>query len=85
MLRTNYGHKQEQLKKATSQRIEELKKKKEIEEYGKVRRQKELKREVFKTLTKMKKVEEKKAAKGGKGGKGGKEGKVGKEGKGGKR
>ncbi|XP_034238787.1 ribosome biogenesis protein BMS1 homolog isoform X2 [Thrips palmi] len=72
MLRTNYGHKQQLAKKATSARIEELKKKKEIEEYGKERRQKVLKREVFKTLTKMQKVEEKRAAKGGKGGKKGK-------------
>lgn len=66
MLKTNYSHKQQQLKKATHERIESMKKQKEIEESRKMKRQKELRQEVFRTLTKMKKVEERKAAKGGK-------------------
>ncbi|KAK3932873.1 Ribosome biogenesis protein BMS1-like protein [Frankliniella fusca] len=66
MLKTNYSHKQEQLKKATHERIENLKKEKEMEESRKMRRTKELRREVFKTLSKIKKVDERRAAKGGK-------------------
>lgn len=66
MLKTNYSHKQELLKKATHERIENLKKEKEMEESRKMRRTKELRREVFKKLTEMKKVDERRAAKGGK-------------------
>lgn len=66
MLKTNYGHKQQQLKKSTHERMEALKKQKEIEESRKMNRQKEPRKEVFRTLTKMQKVEERKAAKGGK-------------------
>lgn len=72
MLRTTYSHKQQELKKATHERMETLKKQKEIDEAKHMKRQKELRHEVFRKLTKMKKVEESKAGKREKNSKGGK-------------
>jgi ribosome biogenesis protein BMS1 len=54
-LRTTYEHKQEQLKKATSQRMAAHKTEVEKEELRKLKRQKVLRKEIFRTLSKMEK------------------------------
>ncbi|XP_069693908.1 ribosome biogenesis protein BMS1 homolog isoform X2 [Periplaneta americana] len=53
MLKVSYSHKQEQLKQATKMRMLEHKKEVEKEELKKFRRQKQLRKEVFRTLSKL--------------------------------
>ncbi|XP_046607471.1 ribosome biogenesis protein BMS1 homolog [Neodiprion virginianus] len=53
MLRTSYSHKQDQLKEAMSRRIMAHQARMQIEEARKMGRQKELKKEVFRKLSKM--------------------------------
>ncbi|XP_076247659.1 ribosome biogenesis protein BMS1 homolog [Calliopsis andreniformis] len=55
MIRTNYAHKQQQLKEATNRRIEALKAKVTAEERRKLKRQKELKKHIFRELSKLEK------------------------------
>ncbi|KAF4520335.1 hypothetical protein B566_EDAN004395 [Ephemera danica] len=59
-LRTTYEHKQEQLKKATSQRMSAHQAEMEKEELKKMKRQKVLRKEIFRTLSKMEKRKNKK-------------------------
>ncbi|XP_012149363.2 ribosome biogenesis protein BMS1 homolog [Megachile rotundata] len=55
MIRTNYVHKQRQLKQATKQRIAALRTRITAEEERKLKRQKELKKHVFRELSKLEK------------------------------
>lgn len=50
MIKTNFQHKQKELKKATAERIKKYKQTKQAEEMKKLKRQKELKKHIFKTL-----------------------------------
>ncbi|XP_063972132.1 ribosome biogenesis protein BMS1 homolog [Diachasmimorpha longicaudata] len=58
-IRTNYANKQEKLKEATKARMSAYQKRVEAEETRKLKRQKELKKQVFRTLSKME-IKEKK-------------------------
>lgn len=53
MLKVSYSHKQKQLKAATKKRMEEHKKELEKEDLRKLRRHKELRKQVFRTLSKL--------------------------------
>lgn len=53
MIRTSYSHKQEKLKEATSQRMSAYQARVEAEEAKKMKRQKELKKQVFRQMSKM--------------------------------
>lgn len=55
MIRTNYVHKQRQLKQATKQRIAALQSRIAAEEERKLKRQKEMKKHVFRELSKLEK------------------------------
>lgn len=52
-LKTNYADKQIKLKKATKERIAELKKRKQDSELRKVRKHKEIKKSIYRTLSKL--------------------------------
>ncbi|XP_015119160.1 ribosome biogenesis protein BMS1 homolog [Diachasma alloeum] len=60
MIRTNYANKQEKLKEATKARMTAYQKRVEVEEIRKLKRQRELKKQVFRTLSKMEIKEKKK-------------------------
>jgi cephalosporin-C deacetylase-like acetyl esterase len=53
MLKVSYSQKQKQLKAATKKRMEEHKKELEKEEVRKLKRHKELRKQVFRTLSKI--------------------------------
>lgn len=53
MLKVSYSQKQKQLKAATKKRMEEHKKELEKEEIRKLKRHKELRKQVFRTLSKI--------------------------------
>ncbi|KAJ8669738.1 hypothetical protein QAD02_000997 [Eretmocerus hayati] len=60
MIRTNYAHKQETLKEATHKRITDYQKRVEFETAKKLKRQKELKKQVFRDLSKLEAKKKKK-------------------------
>ncbi|XP_011298127.1 ribosome biogenesis protein BMS1 homolog [Fopius arisanus] len=64
MIRTNYANKQEKLKEATKARMSNYQKRVEAEESRKLKRQRELKKQVFRTLSKMEIKEKKKKESG---------------------
>jgi hypothetical protein len=53
MLKVSYSYKQKQLKAATKKRMEEHKKEMEKEELKMLKRHKELRKQVFRTLSKI--------------------------------
>jgi len=53
MLKVSYSHKKKQLKVATKKRMEEHKKEQHIEELRKLKKHKELRKQVFRTLSKL--------------------------------
>ncbi|PSN37116.1 hypothetical protein C0J52_12602 [Blattella germanica] len=59
MLKVSFGHKQEQLKQATKERMLSHKKDVEQEQRKKLQRHKELRKQVFRTLSKMSKTQKK--------------------------
>ncbi|XP_026473047.1 ribosome biogenesis protein BMS1 homolog isoform X1 [Ctenocephalides felis] len=63
MLKTSYDHKQETLKKAMSTRMEKHQKEMQMEEMQKLRRHKELKKQVFRKLSKAEQKEPTKTGK----------------------
>ncbi|XP_055626583.1 ribosome biogenesis protein BMS1 homolog [Toxorhynchites rutilus septentrionalis] len=65
MIRTNFEVKEEKRKQQAKQKSEKYKKQKVNEDFRKLQRQKELKKKVFKAISKMEAKHQSKAAKGG--------------------
>lgn len=53
MIKTNYAHKEQKNKEAMNKRMEELKRKREDEETRKLKRQREMKKQIFSDLSQM--------------------------------
>lgn len=68
MIKTNYEHKNEKQKEIHSKQLEKFKKEKEAIEIRKLKRQKELKKKIFRTISKMGKEKEESVGRGGGGG-----------------
>lgn len=66
MIKTNFEAKEEKRKKQTKQKAEKYKKQKVDTDFRKLQRQKELKKKVFKAISKMDSKHQNNAAKGDK-------------------
>lgn len=68
MIKTNFENKEEKRKQLAKQKSEKYKKQKVDNDFRKLQRQKELKKKVFKAISKMEAKHQNSAAKGGGGG-----------------